>query len=241
MVKLINPTISVIVPAYNEEANIEKCIHSLISQNFRYPFEIIVVNGPSKDNTSQILKVLEIKVIDLTERGINIAWQKGSESANAEILAFTEADCVVPNNWLSTIYKEFELDSKLVGLTGEYRVTDRNLINKIIAYFMPRLDRIYKSWTGYYPFRGTNFAIRKKYLIKIGGFNTKMLMYGDLELSTRIGKYGTIKHLSNLLVQTSNRNYASLITQIKFITRALKAVYLIAILKKPHKMNYIHS
>lgn len=241
MEKIIIPKMSVIIPSYNEEVNIEKCILSLKTQNFNHPFEIIVVNGPSKDKTSQLVNKLGVKIIELSKRGINIAWQKGSDSAKAEILAFTEADCIVPSSWLSTIYEEFELDKSMVGLTGEYRVMERNFLNKIITYFMPRLDRIYKSWTGYYPFRGTNFAIRKKYLKMAGGFNTRMLMYGDLELSTRIGKYGTVKHLSSLLVQTSNRNYASLITQIKFITRALKAVYLIAILKKPHKMNYIHS
>lgn len=235
------PVISVIVPAYNEENNISGCLQSLKNQKFRYPFEIIVVNGPSKDKTAEICKKNGVKVIDLDKRGINLAWQKGAEEASADILAFTEADCTVTDNWLERIYDEFQENAKVVGVSGEYRVKGRKIINKILPLSMPLLDEIYKFWTGYWPFRGTNFAVRKKYLLECGGFNLDMLMYGDVELSSRIGKLGEIRYLKNFIVYTTDRNYCSFGKELKFHLRGLKAVLIIGVLRKPKKMNYLHS
>ena len=48
--------ISIIIPCYNAEKYIDKCLEKLINQDFDKPYEVIIINDGSKDNTLQILK-----------------------------------------------------------------------------------------------------------------------------------------------------------------------------------------
>lgn len=99
-----HPQVSVLVPARNEEDNIEKCVRSIMKQD--YPdFELIVLNDNSTDNTAGELKILQnefdFKVIDGKELpagwlGKNYACEQLSSEAKGEILIFTDAD-----NWHS--------------------------------------------------------------------------------------------------------------------------------------------
>jgi len=233
--------ISVIVPALNEEKHIKDCLDSINRQHVGYPFETIVVNGPSKDATAMFAADKGVTVLNLKEKGINIAWQMGVKMAKSEILAFTEADTVVPENWLERILGEFEKDSRVVGVVGQYRLKKSVFFNYVIAIFMPFFDDIFKWWTGFTTLRGTNFAVRKDALIACGGFNTMMKTYGDIELSLRLGKFGKVIYRKDLIVKTENRNFVSLYSQVRMYTRALKALFYVAVLKKPHKFNSTHE
>jgi chlorobactene glucosyltransferase len=95
------PLVSVLVPARNEEDNIERCISSLIDQKYSN-YEILVLNDNSTDNTGVILERLKTKtdklrVISGKElpkgwMGKNWACHQLSEVANGEFLLFTDAD-----------------------------------------------------------------------------------------------------------------------------------------------------
>ncbi|WNZ87698.1 glycosyltransferase [Streptococcus iniae] len=81
---MINPKISVIVPVYNAEKTISKCIQSLLEQTFQ-EFELILVNDGSKDNSLQLLKEFEehhsnFKVIDQVNGGASIARNTGLDA-----------------------------------------------------------------------------------------------------------------------------------------------------------------
>ncbi|NOT50988.1 MAG: glycosyltransferase [Chitinophagaceae bacterium] len=101
--------ISVIIPARNEEENIGALLDSLQKQT--YPgelFEIIVVDDNSSDQTANIVRQYpSIKLIQLKEDGINSykkkAIERGIAEASGELIVATDADCVPPVNWLTTI------------------------------------------------------------------------------------------------------------------------------------------
>jgi len=99
-------SVSVIVPARNEEKNIGECLASLAQLD--YPsdlFEIIVVNDHSQDRTGAILRQFEgknIKVLNLPDgkAGKKAALACGISNAGGELIVTTDADCKVPRLWL---------------------------------------------------------------------------------------------------------------------------------------------
>jgi len=103
------PGISIVIAARNEEENIGQLLSSIESQT--YPkefFEVIVVDDHSTDNTASIVKNFEfVKLIRLQPDNINSykkrAIETGIAGASGDLIVTTDADCIVPQNWLKTI------------------------------------------------------------------------------------------------------------------------------------------
>ncbi len=102
-------TISVIIPARNEEENIGQLLQAL--QNQTYPadlFEVIVIDDHSSDKTAAIVQQFpSVKLIQLKENNINSykkkAIETGIAAATGSLIVTTDADCLPGNNWLATI------------------------------------------------------------------------------------------------------------------------------------------
>src|SRR5258706_15392459 len=107
--------VSVVVPAYNEEKYIRACIESILNQEEKAD-EIIVINNNSTDKTVDILKQYPIKIVNETEQGMIQARNRGFNEAQYEIIARTDADTIVPPDWIAKIKKNFE-NEKLVALS----------------------------------------------------------------------------------------------------------------------------
>ena len=94
--------ISIIVPVYNGERYIKSLLESLFS--LEYPkddYEIIVIDNNSNDRTREIVKKFSINFLE--EKGIQSSYaarNRGIKNAKYEILAFTDADCIVEKDWL---------------------------------------------------------------------------------------------------------------------------------------------
>jgi len=104
------PPISVIVPSYNSSACIRQCLQSLLSQECKFPFEIILVDS-SDDGTDQIVKdeFPSVRVLHLSERKfVGIARNIGVDHAKGDIILFLDTDCVAPSNWIDGMYRAFE-------------------------------------------------------------------------------------------------------------------------------------
>ncbi|MGL6299894.1 glycosyltransferase [Streptococcus iniae] len=107
---MINPKISVIVPVYNAEKTISKCIQSLLEQTFQ-EFELILVNDGSKDNSLQLLKEFEehhsnFKVIDQVNGGASIARNTGLDAASGDYIVFVDIDDYLDSDYLDVLYQE---------------------------------------------------------------------------------------------------------------------------------------
>jgi len=101
--------ISVVVPAYNEEKNIGQCLTALKNQD--YPsknYEIIVVDNNSTDKTAQIANEMGVRVVPEEKQGYVFALRKGCSQAKGEIITITDADALVPKDWLKKIYQAFQ-------------------------------------------------------------------------------------------------------------------------------------
>ena len=113
------PFASVIIPVLNEERTIRECLSSLIKMD--YPIErreILVVDNGSTDRTAEIIKTFPVRYLWEERRGASAARNKGIEASKGEILAFTDADCVVTTGWLRELVKAID-EEGVGGVAGE--------------------------------------------------------------------------------------------------------------------------
>ena len=114
----MNPKISVIVPIYNVEKYLEKCISSLLDQSFT-DFELILVNDGSPDNCGKICdkfkeKDSRITVLHLENGGVCRARNKGMELATGDFYVFVDSDDWVEKDYLKDFVDHIEDDETLI-------------------------------------------------------------------------------------------------------------------------------
>jgi cellulose synthase/poly-beta-1,6-N-acetylglucosamine synthase-like glycosyltransferase len=103
------PFISIIIPAKNEETLIQSCITSLRALDYpKEKLEIIVADGLSTDHTADIARALGATVISNVKQTVSPGRNIGFENAKGELIAFTDADCMVDKKWLVNSVKYFE-------------------------------------------------------------------------------------------------------------------------------------
>ena len=126
------PAISVIIPVYNAQDGIKRCVDSLLNQSFKN-FEIILLNDGSKDNSLNILKEYELKysfvrVIDKQNEGVAVTRNKGILLAEGDYTMFMDNDDFVDSDYLETFYQAIH-EKKLDLVIGGYkRVNQANQI-----------------------------------------------------------------------------------------------------------------
>jgi len=109
--------ISIIIPSYYSQSTIGECIRSLLAQRIEGGFEILVINS-SRDETSKIMKenFPTVRFFQLGERVFaGTARNIGIQEAQGEILAFIDADCTAPPDWLSRMLSWHNKGYRAVG------------------------------------------------------------------------------------------------------------------------------
>ena len=107
---------SIIIPVFNQEKYIKKCIKSALCQNFSGSFEVIVINDGSFDKTEDILKEFndkKLKVFDNKNSGAAYSRNFGIKEAFGEYVVFLDADDILEKNALQNFYnsnKNLEAD-----------------------------------------------------------------------------------------------------------------------------------
>ena len=127
------PAISVIIPVYNAQDGIKRCVDSLLKQSFKN-FEIILLNDGSKDNSLNILKEYELKysfvrVIDKQNEGVAVTRNKGLLLAEGDYTMFMDNDDFVDSDYLETFYQAIH-EKKLDLVIGGYKRVNQD--NQII-------------------------------------------------------------------------------------------------------------
>jgi len=183
--------ISVIVPAYNSEKTIGNCVEALMQQDYKMPFEVIVVDDGSKDYTSDAAEELGAIVLKQKNAGPAKARNLGARNANGEILLFTDADCVPEKNWLSEMVKPF-VDQKVIGVQGAYKTRQKSVVARFNQIEIEeRYEKMKKAkqldWVGSY-----SAAYRTKDFFEAKGFDESFPKASgeDPELSYKLAKIG---------------------------------------------------
>ncbi len=182
--------VSVLVAARNEEDNIEKCLTSLVNQDFSVDkHEIVVVNDRSTDRTSEIIATFQTSYSNIVSLNIKTdppigmtgkqhAILHGLEQCNGEIIFNTDADCVVPRRWISTMLNSFDDNTGFV--MGYPLAHARHQLNASLFTKLQSLDLVHLvnhaagcvGWGKPVTCIGNNIAYRKQAIEDIGGYST---------------------------------------------------------------------
>jgi cellulose synthase/poly-beta-1,6-N-acetylglucosamine synthase-like glycosyltransferase len=183
------PSVTVIIPARNEEKNIRRCLESLVRQDYpKELFEIIVVDDGSSDGTAGIVEEFSgshshrITCLPLKTRSTRIspkinALSAGIEISTGDILATTDADCTVSENWISSLAAHFE---ETVGVVTGTTVYAKSESLSRLFLGIQFLDFISYTAVGAGSIgqdtvstcNGSNMAFRRKAFNDIGGFDS---------------------------------------------------------------------
>jgi glycosyltransferase involved in cell wall biosynthesis len=145
IIKMKMPLISVIIPVYNGEEFISRCIEALL--NMDYPsdkFEIIIiVDNNSTDGTTEVVRRYPVRYIFESIKGPSAARNTGAKAVRENILAFTDVDVIVEKNWLFEIEKNFAIRKTVFLESGGF---DNNFMSYEDVEFGLRLyNRGYKT------------------------------------------------------------------------------------------------
>jgi glycosyltransferase involved in cell wall biosynthesis len=195
--------ISVVIPAYNEENYLPATLDALHKQT-RKPDEIVVINGGSTDTTALIAKNNGAKVVTVPHRGIGFARQRGLEESTGDIIAYTDADTIVPIDWLATIEQALN-EPSVVGIVGGFIVPDGKFFYR---FFINHIQ--FPLWKFLYLLglpagAGQNMAFIKTAAIKAGGFPVNYKMVEDNEMFRRLKTQGKVIFNKDLTVTSSGR------------------------------------
>lgn len=128
--------VSIIVPAYNEERTIGKCLESILNQGYEGEMEIIVVNDGSTDRTAEIVSKYPVKFIDLKVNGGKAnALNKAIEEAKGDILIFTDSDSYVSSNAVDSLVNCLIANNDAQIVAGNVFVHNDHGKKRIMKYF----------------------------------------------------------------------------------------------------------
>ncbi len=134
--------ISIVVPVYNGEKYISKCLDSLINQSYKN-IEIIIINDGSSDNTEKICNKYKeidsrIKVISIENGGVSKARNIGIENATGQFLMFCDSDDYVAKDWCKLLLENYKENNLIV--CDYYNVIDNEV--KEFDYERPKVDSV---------------------------------------------------------------------------------------------------
>lgn len=182
-----NNFISVIVPCLNNEKTIERCIISLLKQD--YPsnsFEIIFVDNGSSDKTISIIQKYPVKLLIEKIKNPYVARNKGALCAKGQIIAFTDANCETDKSWLSNI--NHVMNNNVDASQGPGFLTkQKSLLSKAES------NRMFMAETDFWG-DAKNLAIKKAVFYNVNGFfeyytGSDAVLLNQLKLLNYIVKY----------------------------------------------------
>lgn len=192
---------SIIVATHNRRNKLRLCLQSLLNQNYpQEQYEVIIADDGSTDGTRAMVKELASKTSNLTylrvadnPKGPATARNFGLKKAKGEILAFTDSDCTVPQDWLSELEQGYQKYPQAAGVGGYLEAPKELLRSNCFARYevhnekkyFPQIDNrnsrpcapdvtfgeYLSTKRDEHPFESNNISYRKAVLSEVGGFD----------------------------------------------------------------------
>ena len=189
--------VTVIVPCYNIAHIVDKCIESIIQQDYpQDKFSIIVVNDGSTDNTKKNLEYYKtypnFYLFNLEKnKGLSTARNTGIKNSQSEIICFLDGDMIIKPTWLQIIVAEL-MSEEIIGVIGDTTLPKGEEPNILDHYFYnaQRGARKFGENSAIGPtwFLFNNTAVKRFAIKKTGLFDEKFTSYGgeDTDMAIRL-------------------------------------------------------
>jgi len=170
-----NPEISIVIPAYNEEANIVSTLTSLCNNKTAHILEIIVVNNNSTDDTERLVRAFGVSCINEIKQGITNARNAGLASASGTYILNADADTIYPPDWVEQMVKPL-MDPKNSITYGRFSLIPTGSAKRSIYFvyeYFTEITRWIESKTKDEAVNvyGFNSGFRREQGLSVGGFN----------------------------------------------------------------------
>jgi glycosyltransferase involved in cell wall biosynthesis len=210
-------SITTVVCAYNESRLLAGCLYSLLAQT-RQPDDILVINNASTDETGAVARAVPgVRVVDEPDKGLVVARETARRAAQTDIVAYLDADCRAPIEWLERVEAQFSRPAGPVAVTGPYRFYDwdwsgRLLVRSYDLLVAPPTHALVHHLCGMGAILyGGNFAVRRDALETIGGFDRRIEFHGeDTNLGRRLTPIGRVALCPDCWLWTSARRYRAM-------------------------------
>jgi GT2 family glycosyltransferase len=173
--------ISVVVVTRNRVERLRRCVDALLSVKTDRPWELVIVDNNSDDATAEFLNSLpkhagNAAIITRHEkkRGSSAAKNNGWRIATGDIIAFTDDDCYVREDYIDSMISAFESDSAIEAVGGRILLFDKTDLHITV---LEQTDYAYLAPRTFIPtgvIQGANMAFKRKTLEKIGGFDENL-------------------------------------------------------------------
>lgn len=197
---MTTPYVTIIIPTFNEEGFIERCLSSI--KKLHYPSEflnVIVADNGSMDRTKEIAQQFSVTVLNVPKKSIGYSRNFGANRSDSDYIAFVDADIVVDPSWLTTAILHFETNEQAVAV-GSYP--------RVIPEESNRLQRTWAKLcssksqqplpTDWLP--SANIIVKRGSFNKIMGFNETLITCEDSDLGYRLKVLGEIINAPDVIV-----------------------------------------
>jgi glycosyltransferase involved in cell wall biosynthesis len=186
-----SPLLSVVIPTYNRQPILEKCLTALEQQTTIAPYEIVVVDDGSTDGTVAWLQNANLPYVRLLQQqhqGAAAARNLGVQSAQGKIIIFIDSDLVVTEVFLQSHLDALQQAQK----QGNDRLFTYGSVINTCNFDSPTSEPFKITDYSRAYFATGNVAIDRKWLEQAGLFDTSFQLYGweDLELGVRLKQLG---------------------------------------------------
>ena len=174
---------SIVVPTRNRSGYLRVCLDSVLAQEAETPFEVIVVDDGSTDDTPAVAEGAGAKLIRQDARGLNAARNAGLREAAADLVVFVDDDVAVPPGWLAAYTEGAERHPEAEAFGGPIRARFEGRAPRscgreaapITTLDLGPDDRETNLvW-------GANMAVRRSAVERVGGFDEDLPLFGDEE------------------------------------------------------------
>jgi len=226
------PEVSVVMPAYNEEASILKTLSSLSQSITHRSVEVIVVNNNSKDNTESIVNNAGAICIRETRQGITPARNAGLAAARGKYILNADADTLYPPDWIEEMVKPLDNDD-ITSVYGRFSFVPTAGTSRLL-YFFYEYAADFMRWVNR-KFReeavnayGFNSGFKRAQGLQVDGFNHPPGANEDgwLALKLRSKGFGKLYYVTDTraLVWTTDRRIQMDGGLLKGFTKRIKRI-----------------
>lgn len=212
------PKVSVIIPVYNVEQTLKDCLASLVRQTYD-DYEIIVIDNGSIDKTREIIEGFRsnyprVRYLLEPKRGRGAARNAGIRASSGEIIAMTDSDCIVSENWIAELVKPIAQEDETAVMGFQKDLLKNYWTKNIQKAEWEYYKKI--SCAKYISFIDTkNFAIKSS-VLKGLMFDAELKNCEDVDLYLRLKKTAKIRFNPDIKVNHNHRNSFMSVIKIYF-------------------------